>query len=67
MKNKEQTNNRIYLELQNHWGEDVMKQLQKNATKAGHNLKDKEEFKAWCVEYVLDSLNDLLEEYEVDF
>jgi len=64
MKNK--NTDTIYLQLQNHWGEDALKQLQKNATKGGHNLKDKEEFKAWVVEYALDSLQDLMEEYEVE-
>ena len=64
MKNK--NTDAIYLELQNHWGEDALKQLQKNAIKDGHNLKDKEEYKAWVVEYALDSLQDLFEEYEVE-
>jgi len=66
MKNKIKTTDAIYLELQNHWGEDTLKQLQKNAIKDGHNLKDKEEYKAWVVEYALDSLQDLMEEYEVE-
>jgi len=64
MKNK--NTDTIYLELQNHWGEDVLNQLQKNAIKDGHNLKDKEEYKAWIVEYALNSLVDLMEEYEVE-
>jgi hypothetical protein len=64
MKNK--NTDTIYLQLQNHWGEDALKQLQKNATKGGHSLKDKEEFKAWVVEYALDSLQDLMEEYDVE-
>jgi hypothetical protein len=64
MKNK--NNSIIYLELQNLWGDDILKQLQENAIKDGHNLKDKEEFKAWVTEYVLNSLVDLLEEYEVE-
>lgn len=65
MKNK--NTDTIYLELQNQWGDDTLKQLQKNAIKDGHNLKDKEEFKDWVAAYVLSSITELFDEYEVEF
>lgn len=47
------------------YGEEKISQLQFKARQVHSDLIDEIEFQKWLMEYVLNSVNDLLEEYEV--
>jgi hypothetical protein len=56
----------IMADLAKCYGKQTIKDLQKNACEVYPELKSKEKFEEWTVDFVLGSFVDLLEEYDVD-
>ena len=56
----------IMAALVKYYGKQSLKDLQKNASEVYPELKSNAKFEDWTVDYVLGSIVDLFEEYDVD-
>lgn len=45
---------------------ETLDELWSNALDSGHLFSDRNEFDQWVAEYVLDSIHDLFEEYDIE-
>jgi hypothetical protein len=53
--------------LNKRYSKEAINEVQKFASDYSGNLKDRNKFEEWLADYCLDSIQDLFEQYEVDW